>query len=228
MLLVCFVVVFLQIAGNVVCCYVVHSFLEQGNNPSRDYSCSDSGQGRWDRRRGLDRGGIDGVHIVVLDQVAQCLPVFSFVVPDVDEDVVKGGQFRTPLAVGSLFVLVLDGAKEIKEEGVVQLVVPAGHLGNRQVLQAFLVGRRELAVGVKGVVLDELRQMVGGGLVPGVDDNDVPVIPKGHGLCKGPIDNVRISAQAFHDQQVVEFVVGLGVVGSHPTVVEKDPQQQKK
>jgi hypothetical protein len=27
---------------------------------------------------------------------------------------------------------------------------------------------------------------------------------------------------------VVEFVVGLGVVGSHPTVVEKDPQQQNK
>jgi hypothetical protein len=193
-------------------------------NQSRE----DSGQGRWDRRRGLDLGGIDGVHVVVLDQVAQCLPVFSFVVPDVDKDVVEGGQFRTPLAVGSRFVLVLDGAKEIKEERIVQLVVPSGNLGDRQALQTFLVGRRELAVGVKGVVLDELRQVVGGGFVPGVDDNDVPVIPKGHGLCEGPVDKVGIPAQAFHDQQVVEFVVGLGVVGSHPTVVEKDHNEREQ
>lgn len=169
------------------------------------------------RRRGLDLGGIDGIHVVELDQVAQSLPVLTLVVPNVHKDVIQGGQLRAPLAVGSLLRLVLDGAKEVKEERIVALVVLAGNVRDGLVLEAFLVGRGELAVRVKGVVLDELRQVVGGGFVPGVDHNDIPVVKEGHGLTNGSVDNVGISAQTFHDQQVMELVVGLGVVGSHST-----------
>mmetsp|Transcript_74742 Transcript_74742/g.151800 ORF Transcript_74742/g.151800 Transcript_74742/m.151800 type:complete len:374 (+) Transcript_74742:837-1958(+) len=179
--------------------------------PSRPLWCRGSGSGR----RGFDLRGIDGVHVVVLHQVAQRLPVLPLVVTDVDEDVVERTQFRAAFAVGPLFRLVLDGTKQIKEEGVVQLVVLAGNLGDWFGLEAVFVLGGELAVGVKGVVLDELRQVVGRGFVPGVDPNDVPIIEKGHGLCQRPVDDVGIPAQAFHDQQVVELVVRLGVVGAH-------------
>mmetsp|Transcript_6880 Transcript_6880/g.17246 ORF Transcript_6880/g.17246 Transcript_6880/m.17246 type:complete len:372 (+) Transcript_6880:410-1525(+) len=172
-------------------------------------------QGRRRRGRGPDLRRIDGIHVVELDQVAERLPVLLFVVPDVAKDVVQRVELRAALAVGGLGRLGLDGAKQIKEERIVLDVVPGGNLRDRSALEAVLVLGGELAVGVKGVVLDELRQVVGGGLVPGVNDNDVPVVEKGHGLREGSVDDVGVSSQALHDEEVVELVVGLGVVGAH-------------
>ena len=176
------------------------------------------GQGwaRWSRRRGSDLRGIDSVHVVELYQIAQCLPVFAFVIPNVRKYIVERVQLWTPLAVSSFFILALDGAKKIKEKRIVAFVVLARNFRDGFILQALLIVCGELGVRVKGMVLNELRQMVGGGLVPGVDDNDIPVIKEGHGLCNGPVNDAIISAQTFHDQQVMKFVVGLGVVGSHP------------
>ena len=74
--------------------------------------------------------------------------------------------------------------------------------------------------------------MVGSWLIPGVNPNNVPVVKKGHGLGNGSIDDVGVSAQAFHDEQVVELVVGLGVVGSHPSskrgIKTKNKREQQK
>ncbi len=165
--------------------------------------------------RGLDLGSIDGIHIIELDQIAQSLPVLAFVISNVDKDIIERRQFGSSLAVGSLVVNALDGAKQVKQERIVLFVVLASNVWNGCRLEAFLVIGRELAVGVKGVVLNELGQVVGGWLVPGVNDNDIPVVKEGHGLGNGSVNDAGISAQALHDEQVVEFVVGLGIVGSH-------------
>mmetsp|Transcript_22716 Transcript_22716/g.63397 ORF Transcript_22716/g.63397 Transcript_22716/m.63397 type:complete len:285 (+) Transcript_22716:488-1342(+) len=137
------------------------------------------------------------------------------VIPHVDKDIVEAFQLGTAGREISILVGLLDGAEQIEEERIVVDVVLLRDLRHGTRLEHLLVLHEVLAVGVEGVILDELRQMIRGVLGPRVDEHDVPVVEEGHGLGQHAIDGAAVAAQRFHDEEMVQLVVGLGVVRAH-------------
>lgn len=102
--------------------------------------------------------------------------------------------------------------------GVWELTIDVVLLGNgrhRHLLEHLLVGVQVPVVRVVCVILDEFREVVRSRLVCAVDRGHVPVVAKRHGLGHSAVDNRRVPAESLHDEEVVELIVGLGVVGAH-------------
>eukprot|EP00962_Isochrysis_galbana_P055519 scaffold27286_cov132-Isochrysis_galbana.AAC.2 len=78
------------------------------------------------------------------------------------------------------------------------------------------VGRREPGgriwksskngVGVHGVGLEQLHELVGDTRRAEVHPHQEPVVKEGHVVAKEPIRPLRVAAQRLHDQQVVQLV----------------------
>mmetsp|Transcript_18215 Transcript_18215/g.50755 ORF Transcript_18215/g.50755 Transcript_18215/m.50755 type:complete len:201 (+) Transcript_18215:566-1168(+) len=138
----------------------------------------------------------------------------------------------------------VQGAHGVKEKGiglVLGFVVVLGALGDRSCSELRLVNVQELVIGTYLAVLQELAQVVGRGFVPQKGGYDQPVLhhrqrtsqpavqDAGAGGCccycchnsslVVDVDVVRAAAtpahQFFDHQQVVQFVVGPGIMHSH-------------
>ena len=135
--------------------------------------------------------------------------MFTFVVPNINKDIVQDFQFRSSFQIHSILIFVLDGTKQIKQDGVVIFVIFAGNVRNWEFLEHFFMIRQVAIVGIEGMILNQSQKMVCGGFRKNVDDNDVLVIPNGHGLREGPINNTGVSSETLHNQQMMRFIIGF-------------------
>lgn len=62
------------------------------------------------------------LHVVVLHQVTECLPVLALVVAHVDEHVVEARELGPPVAILAVLVRLLHRAKEVEEKRIVLLM----------------------------------------------------------------------------------------------------------
>eukprot|EP00966_Prymnesium_polylepis_P221035 5112978-Prymnesium_polylepis.1 len=90
------------------------------------------------------------------------------------------------------------------------------HLWHGQLPQLVGALREEGVVRVVGVVLDQLRQVVRRARRERVDGDHVPVVADGHRVRERAVHGARVASERLHDEEVVELVVGLGVVHTHP------------
>mmetsp|Transcript_9216 Transcript_9216/g.26327 ORF Transcript_9216/g.26327 Transcript_9216/m.26327 type:complete len:202 (+) Transcript_9216:5752-6357(+) len=72
-----------------------------------------------------------------------------------------------------------------------------------------------LAVRVEGMIFNQFRQMVRRIFGPCVHEDDVPIVKECHRLCQHTIDDALITTQRFHDEEMVQFIIGLGVMRAH-------------
>mmetsp|Transcript_32957 Transcript_32957/g.78087 ORF Transcript_32957/g.78087 Transcript_32957/m.78087 type:complete len:230 (+) Transcript_32957:40-729(+) len=176
---------------------------------------------------GLERGArlgalhqvvLDALHVVVLHEVAQRLPVLLLVVADARENIVKRLERRAPGGEVPVRVRVrqlLHGAERVEQIRVVLDVVLTRDVRDRHAPELLRMLLEERAVRVERVLLDELREVVRRRLRERVHRRDVPVVPKRHGLGERAVHDARVPAQRLHDEQVVQLVVRLRVVGAH-------------
>mmetsp|Transcript_20036 Transcript_20036/g.35090 ORF Transcript_20036/g.35090 Transcript_20036/m.35090 type:complete len:265 (-) Transcript_20036:20-814(-) len=149
--------------------------------------------------------------------------MLTLVIAHVHEHVVQRRQLRTALTELAVLIWFWNCAEEVEQEWIVFLVVLSCNRRDGHLLELVLILRQKAVVRIISMILNELRQMVRCLLGEGVDADDIPVVEEGHRLCERPVDEARVAAKRLHDEQMVELVVGLGVVRAHALTVAGGP-----
>ena len=160
-------------------------------------------------------GTFDGIHVIVLDEVTQCLPVFLFIVSNIDKHVMERLQLGSTQAKVPMDISFLDGAKQIKQEGIVLHIILVRNFRYRFGFEHVGMLCQEGIVGFIGMIFNEFRQVVGCLFGNHVHGHDIPIIDKGHALSNQAIHKMGIPTQTFHDKQMMQFIVGFGIMRPH-------------
>mmetsp|Transcript_76135 Transcript_76135/g.152961 ORF Transcript_76135/g.152961 Transcript_76135/m.152961 type:complete len:431 (-) Transcript_76135:216-1508(-) len=134
--------------------------------------------------------------------------VLSFVQTNVEEHVVQGLHHRSPAPPRTARLEL------VKVVHVAAAVVLPGDGGGRQRGQQLRVRIQKFSVRVHRVRLNELREVVRVARAHQPEPHQHPEVQHGGVLREEPVAPQLVSAQALHDEQVVELVPLLGEV--HP------------
>eukprot|EP00964_Phaeocystis_antarctica_P139859 scaffold104659_cov69-Phaeocystis_antarctica.AAC.6 len=128
-----------------------------------------------------------------------------FIVADAHEHVVQRLEVGASwAAVGNVYPVNAAALRDqVKEELVVRLVVLSRNGWHGQSLQLSTPPPEELVVGLEGVVLDQLGEVVRRLGRERVHAHDVPVVEERHRLRQRPVERAGVAAQRLHDEQVV-------------------------